>query len=581
MNNKEIISEIIMNDYTLNQIREALDIADLIGEKVKLRRTSRGYMGLCPFHQEDTPSFHVYTDTQSYYCFGCHESGDIFTYIMKSEALSFPDAVKFLAERAGIKLSPYHSHASDISEVLDSAEEFFINTLSGSSGDAAKAYMSRRNISPENLAKYSLGYSPNSWDALTLYLKGKGFSDKAILDSGLAVSGKYGLYDRFRGRIIFPIHDITGKIIAFGGRLLDGEGAKYINSPEGPLYSKRKNLYMLDIARKAIREKSRSILVEGYMDALRLHISGFTETVASLGTSLTPEQASILARYADKCYICYDSDSAGQAATIKGMYTLAENGLRVYVVDLPSGKDPDEFLSNNPPEKFKDLLTSAKPLIIMHLEALKPALWNDKTRREALTSLFDGLSRLNIDDVLLHMGSICEATLLPPEVVQNYLLKNTHTSAKLLTARPVPKPKTMPIHPKNKDYGLETAMCYLLMKYPECRVSLSLDEAMNIMTDEITRQIATVILTENVDGLEELWLRAGDTNKIGLLKMGENFCAQMLSCENDAERFVRVYSALKRGSIDRRIATIRSMPPEQQSIDELFALYAQRIKFTR
>ena len=234
MNNKEIISEIIMNDYTLNQIREALDIADLIGEKVKLRRTSRGYMGLCPFHQEDTPSFHVYTDTQSYYCFGCHESGDIFTYIMKSEALSFPDAVKFLAERAGIKLSPYHSHASDISEVLDSAEEFFINTLSGSSGDAAKAYMSRRNISPENLAKYSLGYSPNSWDALTLYLKGKGFSDKAILDSGLAVSGKYGLYDRFRGRIIFPIHDITGKIIAFGGRLLDGEGAKYINSPEGP-----------------------------------------------------------------------------------------------------------------------------------------------------------------------------------------------------------------------------------------------------------------------------------------------------------------------------------------------------------
>ena len=565
------------NNTVITQIRENLDIADIIGEKVKLRPSSRGWMGLCPFHQENTPSFHVYSDTQSYYCFGCHASGDIFTYVMQYEGLSFPDALKILADRAGVKLDNYHPENRDAYSVMDLAAKFFTDNIMSNSGTAARAYMSRRKFTTNDLQRYSIGYSPNAWDALTRYLRDKGIQDKTILDSGLALTGKYGLYDRFRGRVIFPIHDITGKVIAFGGRLIDGEGAKYINSPESSLYRKRNNLYLMDIARKSIRQKGRSILVEGYMDALRLHMSGFTESAASLGTSLTPEQAAILSRYADTCYICYDSDTAGQAATVKGMYTLAEHGLRVYVVYIPQGKDPDEFLSNNPPEKFEELLSSASPLILMHVNSLKPALQNEKTRRKALTALFEGLSRLSLDYVTQYMGSICTATALSPEIVQNYLLKKDTLNSENARITITP-PKIYAANPYDE---LEAALCVLLMRSQECRSIHSLDELMSILRNETARDIAATIFTENTDGLYELWLSTGDTKKISLLKMGENFCAQMPLCASDTERFTKVYSSLKRGSIERRIAELKAMPQDKQIVDELFTLFRQRLLYPK
>ena len=255
------------------------------------------------------------------------------------------------------------------------------------------------------------------------------------------------------------------------------------------------------------------------------------------------------------------------------MFTLAENGLQVYVVAIPQGKDPDEFLSNNPPEKFEELLASAKPLVLMHLDSLKPALRNNKTRREALASLFEGLSRLNLDDVLQYMGSICDATVMTPEVVNSYLLKDGKH-----------KPESRPHIPKaplmNYAYEVEAGMCALLMRSPDGRFSLSLDEAMNILKSETARETAAAILTENPDGLEALWLNAGDTEKVGLLKLGENFCAQ-INVPSDAERFVKVYSSLKNGSIERRIAEIKSMPPDEQNFDELIALYIQRMKFPK
>ena len=330
---------------------------------------------------------------------------------------------------------------------------------------------------------------------------------------------------------------------------------------------------MLDTARKVIREKGRSILVEGYMDALRLHKAGYTETVASLGTSLTPEQAGLLSRYADMCYICYDSDSAGQAATIKGMYTLAEHGLRVYVVSIPQGKDPDEFLSNNSPEKFEALLSSAKPLVIMHVDSLRQALMNEKTRKAAITTLFGGLSRLPLDDVLQHMGTICEATALTPEAVNSYLLNHDKQ-------KPDGIDRVLDAPIMKHDNELEAGMCALLWKDPECRASIDVHEAMSILKTETAREMALIILNENTEGLEELWLNAGETEKTGVLKLGENFCTQM-NCKTDAERFVKIYCALKNGSIERRIAEIQSMPHDKQNINELFALYAQRGLFSR
>ena len=565
------------NNDIINQIKDSLDIADIIGERVKLRKTSRGFMGLCPFHHEDTPSFHVYTDTQSYYCFGCHEGGNIFSYVMKSENLAFPDALRLLAGRAGVKLGTYRRESADTYAVLNLAAKFFTETLTGDSGSAARAYMSRRKLDTSDIGRYSLGYSPNSWDALTKFLRSRNIPDKAIVDSGLALQNSRGLYDRFRGRLMFPIHDITGKVIAFGGRIIDGEGAKYINSPEGPIYSKRRNLYLLDTARNAIREKGRSILVEGYMDALRLNKCGFTEAVASLGTSLTPEQAGLLSRYAGKCYICYDSDAAGQNAAIKGMYILAEHGLSVYVVEIPDGKDPDEFLCNNPPEKFEEVLTSAKPLIVKHAEFLSPALHDSATRHSALDELFGNLRKLNPDDVLACMGSICEATMLSPEMVERYVF-----------SRETPKPQTQiqpqKQTPKTEDSKAvkdeaEAIFCALLWKSQVCRISISPAEAMSLLNTELARDIASSILTENPEELNVLWLELGETEKIGFISKGENLCSQMQGMD-DAEKFSRIYSALKRGSIERRIAEIHSMPPEKRDKNELKTLLTQRSKFS-
>ena len=211
----------------VEQIRDALDIADIIGERVKLRRSSRGYHGLCPFHKEDTPSFHVYTDTQTYYCFGCHEAGNIFTYLMKADNVSFPEALKTLADRAGIELPKYERPGERSADKLDRA---------------AQVYLERRKLDDSDIKKYSLGYAPNAWDALVSYLRREKVPDKQMEELGLAQEGRYGLYDKFRGRVIFPIKDIAGRVIAFGGRLIDGEGAKYLNSPDTAIYHKRKNL---------------------------------------------------------------------------------------------------------------------------------------------------------------------------------------------------------------------------------------------------------------------------------------------------------------------------------------------------
>ena len=575
------------NNDVINQIKDSLDIADIIGEKVKLRKTSRGFMGLCPFHHEDTPSFHVYTDTQSYYCFGCHAGGNIFSYVMQSENLEFHDALKLLADRAGIKLGTYHRESTDIYSVLNLAAKFFTENLTSDSGSAARAYMTRRKLDTSDIGRYSLGYSPNSWDALTKFLRSRNIPDKTILDSGLALRNSHGLYDRFRGRLMFPIHDITGKVIAFGGRLIDGEGAKYINSPESPIYHKRRNLYLMDTARSAIREKGRSILVEGYMDALRLHKCGFTEAAASLGTSLTEEQAGLLSRYADRCCICYDSDTAGQNAAIKGMYILAEHGLSVYVVDVPDGKDPDEFLCSNPPEKFEAALTSAKPLILKHIDFIRPALNNENTRRSALDELFGSLKRLNPDSVLKYLGSISEAVMLPPDYVQSRLLSDTlpenqrphaehiQPSRQQYTPQQGQLPENLPVFRLEDDP--EAEMCALLWNNQDFRISIDLNEAVSIMASEQNREIVYAILTENTEDLEALWLSLGDTYKIAVIKHGENILNQNRGM-TDTEKFLMVYSTLKRRSIERRIAEITAMPLNTENMKELTALYSQREK---
>ncbi|MBQ7576771.1 MAG: DNA primase [Synergistaceae bacterium] len=570
-----------MNNSDLyNQIRDSIDIVDLIGERVNLRKSGRGFMGLCPFHGEKTPSFHVWPDTQSYYCFGCHEGGNIFTFIMKTEGLNYNEALEFLAARAGIKLDSYKAAKTrDLYDVMQLAAKFFANNLVNNQGTTARAYMKRRNLTENDINIFSLGYSLNSWDSLVNYLKKSGISEKMMIDSGLALPNKNGIYDRFRGRLIFPVKDISGRIIAFGGRIIDGEGVKYINSPENEIYSKRKNLYLLDTARKSIREKGRAILVEGYMDAVRLHKCGFHESVASLGTSLTSEQAELIKRFADRCYICYDSDKAGENAALRGMYILQENGLDVRIINLPeSSKDPDEFLSANPPENFEQAINDAKPLIIQHIDSLRPALNNSATRKSAMKELFDGLSRLELDEIMQYRGPISEVTFIPPGELE-----------KKLRASRLPEQREKISTPKqiintqiyNNDELLEAGLCALLMRNSECRVNIKPETIFKIFRSESAQEIALSILSNSPEELEALWLSLGEFEKTNFIARGEEFCRQING--EISEKWNKIYNELNRKRVALRLNEIKLKLSRGQAasedLQELSELQKMRDKY--
>ncbi|HPE65664.1 MAG TPA: DNA primase, partial [Synergistales bacterium] len=323
-----------MRSDDVRRVKDRLDIVEVIGDYVRLKKAGNNFLGLCPFHDEKTPSFNVSPSRQTFHCFGCGQGGDVFSFIMEKENLSFREALETLAERAGVQLSSEGARTlreRSLFDIMERACSHFRSLLEKPEGEHAAAYLARRNLPREAWRNFELGWASPSWDALWKALANEGVSFREAFDAGLVLEGKNGPYDRFRGRIIFPVRDISGRLLAFGGRLLDGEGAKYINSPEGVLYSKRRSLYLLNRAKEAARSKDRLILVEGYMDAIRLHLNGFEETAASLGTSLTEEQALLIRRLTDRCFICYDSDIAGQEASIRGMYVLQKAGLDVRV----------------------------------------------------------------------------------------------------------------------------------------------------------------------------------------------------------------------------------------------------------
>ena len=555
----------MVSNQIIEQIRDALDIAEVIGDRVKLKRSSRGYEGLCPFHDEKTPSFHVYTETQSYYCFGCHEAGNVFTFLMKIEGIGFREALEILADRAGIRLPEYEKKNGEKNsyEILELAEKFYTENLSGLNGAAARAYMEHRKLDASDLTKFSLGYSPTSWDSLVVYLKNSGVSEMQMLNLGLALQGKRGLYDKFRGRIIFPIKNISGRTIAFGGRLISGDGAKYINSSESEIYLKRKNLYLLDVAKKSIREKKRSILVEGYMDAIRLHKCGFSEAVASCGTSLTPGQAEILSRFADRCYICYDSDKAGQNATLRGMYILAENGLDVHVVTLPEGKDPDEFLSVNP-EKFEEAIQNSKPLVLKHIEILTPSIKDPATRKSAMKELFENLLNLNIAEVLQYKTQLSEVTGVPPSKIEEWFVSKQK--------RPLPDAPVAHEKIKGVEQTCEAGLCSLLFHNPECVVRMNPKEALEIIKNPVARETAIALLTENPGDIIALWTSMGETEKFALLARGDEFCARMKGLTL-AEKWRSTYWILKEKHIARRVKELTvKMQNSQATPQELLEL---------
>jgi DNA primase len=359
-----------VSEEVIQKIKEQNDIVDIISEDVRLKKSGRNYMGLCPFHNDKSPSFSVSSEKQIYKCFSCGEAGNVFTFVMKYKKLTFVEAAKYLAAKANIPLQIENSENSKISrkkELLykinvEAARYYFSNLQRNRT---AKDYFLKRGIKEETIKRFGLGYSNDEWQGVINYLRKKGYKNDFLLEAGLvSKSEKSGnVYDKFRNRVMFPVFDVRGKVIGFGGRVLDDSKPKYLNSPETMVFQKGINLYGLNFAVKNKLQEDYIIIVEGYMDLIALHQYGITNAVASLGTALTVNQVRLLRRYVNKVIISYDADVAGQTATLRGLEILRSAGLDVKVLTVPEGKDPDEFVRNNGKDAFLRLINEALPLI--------------------------------------------------------------------------------------------------------------------------------------------------------------------------------------------------------------------------
>ena len=394
------------------------DIVSVVSRYVSLSRRGANHIGLCPFHNEKTPSFSVSSDKQFYHCFGCGTGGDVISFVMKVENLEFPDAVALLAEWAGLEV-PQSNFGSDEREkrkrsleALRDAARFFHEKLRSDGGTAAREYLLGRSLSPATITRFGLGYSPDAWNELLDALIKKGYTKTELLASGLITTGKNGnVYDRFRGRAMFPIIDVRGSVIGFGGRVM-GEGEpKYLNSPESPVFNKRKNLYALNIAKSSKAEYM--LLCEGYMDVIAMHQAGFDSAVASLGTAFTEEQAHLISKYKSRVVICYDWDKAGRAATERAIDILSKAGLESRILVMSGAKDPDEFIKKFGKDKFGKLIEAALPAAEYRLLMTKQTynLADDADRVAYIKSAVSQLARMtSAVEREVYAGRIAEET---------------------------------------------------------------------------------------------------------------------------------------------------------------------------
>ena len=350
-----------VNDEFLYNLRNANPIETVMGSYVNLIRRGRNYVCSCPFHSEKTPSCTIFTDTQNFYCFGCGAGGDVITFTMKIENLTFSEAVKLLAQRSGMEVpafgnkdSGYAKRKTRIYEMNRIAANYFYTNLIKGSDKTGLQYFANRKLTPQTIKKYGLGYASDSWNALTDLLKSKGYSDEEMADAWLAGMKNGRTFDMFRKRVMFPIVDLRGNIIGFGGRVLDDSQPKYLNTGKTPVFDKGSNLFSMNFAKNS--NAKRLILCEGYMDVIAVNQAGFENVVATLGTAITPDQARLISHYAEEVIVAYDSDGAGQKATQKAINHFADVGLRTKIIHMEGAKDPDEFIKKFGRDRFRMLL---------------------------------------------------------------------------------------------------------------------------------------------------------------------------------------------------------------------------------
>ena len=415
------------DDAFLMELRSRADIETIISSYVNIKRAGRISKGLCPFHGEKTPSFTVYPDTQSYYCFGCGNGGDVVTFIKNIENLDYLDAVKFLADRVGMDVPEENSYDNTINkrrlrmlEANREAARFFHSCLGTKEGAVGYQYFKNRGLSDETIKRFGLGFAPNDAFALCDYMLKKGYTKQELIDANLARRSQKNpnnIYDNFRNRIMFPIIDVKGNVIAFGGRVMDDSKPKYLNTSDTMVYKKSQGVFALNLAKKS--GKDSLILCEGYMDVIALHQAGFTNAVAGLGTALTSEQASLLSRYASEIMIAYDADEAGQKAATRALQIFKNTPAKIKVLRLSGGKDPDEIIKNYGVEKMKAIINGAANEIEFALlrEHSKYDVTSDDGKRQYLRSAIEILSNVGAVELDIYASRIADELSVTKSVI--------------------------------------------------------------------------------------------------------------------------------------------------------------------
>jgi DNA primase len=419
----------------IEEVRLAADVVDVIGKRIRLTQKGKDFWGLCPFHGDSDPSFKVDRSRGTWHCFGCSEGGSVFTFVMKDEGLSFPEAVRELAARYGVelpapKLTPAQRRNLELRDrllrVLEMAGKFFVQQLNSASGRGARTYLERRGLAEDMVRAFGLGFAPDAWEALGRHLADQQVPPELAVKAGLVIPRDRGggAYDRFRGRVMFPIRDSAGRLVSFGGRILGQGEPKYMNGPESPVFSKSRTLYNLDQARPAMRQKDRALVVEGYFDVITCAAHGFSETVAPMGTALTADQVRRLKGQAAEAVLVFDGDQAGMRAATRSLPVFLKEGMTARVLLLPQGEDPDTFLPKQGPQAFAEAINQARPLAEMVLDSivdggdLESAEGKSKVVGEAggvLKAIEDPVTRW------LYLEHLAHRLELPPQVVASRL----------------------------------------------------------------------------------------------------------------------------------------------------------------
>ena len=488
-------------DDKIEEIRSRADIASLIGEYVILKKAGKNYLGLCPFHREKTPSFTVSPDKQMFYCFGCSEGGNVFSFLMKLNHLTFPEAVRQLAKKVGVVIpertmsreeKERYSLAEQIRQVNELAAGFFMKTLQSPAGEGAREYLRKRGIGESAIRTFRLGYAPEGWSNLLEFIEKKGISPKLAEQAGLLVerSGKsQGYYDRFRGRVMIPIEDADGHVIAFGGRIIGKGEPKYMNSPESVVYTKGNTLYGLSRTREAIREKGFALLVEGYFDLIALWNAGIPNVAAVLGTALTSAQVDLIRRYTARVAAVFDPDEAGRKALARSLELFLAGNVHARAVILPDGQDPDDFIRTHGREKMDEVLAKALPMAEYYIEQILGGRGTLEEDRDKLREAVSFLSRIeNGVERNLFIKKVAEALAVDEDVLEKEVLRT-------LSRSPSAAPTALPRRTTAAEMDpSERELIRMMLEYPT-RVSAVRDsEVLSCFRTEELKSLGEVLL---------------------------------------------------------------------------------------